>query len=285
MSKLAIALRGIRCFFALFGFSDNCDLAPGDLPSVTGECPAFVSGDVIFAPSALSETRKAKLWISSAANSLDGPIVIYWHGTSSSPDEAESGIGADQIQAILDLGGMVLAPYASPESTPWPWFRVEGYRMDDMILMDEMIACAGMTVGIDVRRIYTVGFSAGAINAIQAGYLRSNYVAALVSYSGGLVPWMEVPAPQEEDNMYASMVIHGGVTDVAVVQINEISEDYHNAMLAAGHYSTICDHGGGHAIPIDSQPSALQFLLDHAYRDDPDPYASGLPPEFIEYCN
>src|SRR5688572_7526548 len=69
---------------------------PTMLPTPTGKCPTLADGDVVFAPADV-EQRSVRLWLSDAAATKDGPLVFYWHGTGSSPQEAEYGLGADYI--------------------------------------------------------------------------------------------------------------------------------------------------------------------------------------------
>jgi len=254
---------------------------PTDLPEPQGECPDFVDGTVTVNPSV--GARDVRVWISSAADSLDGPLVFYWHGTGSSPQEVQWGLGSSTIDAILDMGGMVVAPTSDPDSGQWPWYLVSGNREDDLLVADEVLACAIEKVGVDTRRIHTLGMSAGGLHTAQMSLRRSNYIASAVTYSGGII--YGTPPNADPSNKFAAMIFHGGETDVVSgADFEDASNNYKDILTQNGSFAFICNHGGGHTIPQDALPSVWQFLQDHPYGTDPSPYEDGLPQGFPAYC-
>ena len=255
---------------------------PTMLPTPTGTCPELVSGDVMFAPAGI-EPRAVRLWISDAAAAMDGPIVFYWHGTGSQPLEAQYGLGADYIDQVVAQGGIIAAPHHDPAAGDFPWFLVLGTQEDDIILADEVLACAIEQVGVDVRRIHTAGMSAGGLQTSQFSYRRSGYVASAVPYSGGFVG--PTPVDQDPSNPLAAMIFHGGESDVVVVSFQEASERYLQALEDAGRFGFICNHGMGHTIPQGAaQASVWNFFQAHPFGTQPSPYAAGLPADFPDYC-
>lgn len=256
---------------------------PVDLPKVTGNCPEFRSGIVNFEPKGLKKARRVKLWVDATAKDKKGPLVYYWHGTGQSPDEAQSGLGKI-IPKITSMGGVVAAPFHDPEAGVFPWFLVEdveGKRLDDLILSDEILACAREQVGIDTRHIHTLGLSAGALQSTQMSYRRSNYIASSVMYSGGLI--VDAPASKEARNRFSSMIFHGGPKDIVVVKFQETSERYLKALQEAQHFGFICDHQSGHIIPPNVLDQVWTFFTDHPFAQ-PSPYTETLPEGFPEYC-
>jgi poly(3-hydroxybutyrate) depolymerase len=254
---------------------------PTDLPEPQGECPDFVDGTITVQPSV--GARDVRLWISSAADNLDGPLVFYWHGTGSSPQEVQWGLGSSTVDAILDMGGMVVAPTSDPDSGQWPWFLVSGNREDDLLVADEVLACAIEKVGVDTRRIHTLGMSAGGLHTAQMSLRRSNYIASAVPYSGGII--YGNPPNADPSNKFAAMIFHGGETDVvAGADFEDASNNYRDILTQNGNFAFICNHGEGHTIPQDALPSVWQFLQDHPFGTDPPPYAGGLPQGFPTYC-
>lgn len=263
---------------------DDTAVKPTKLPSVTGTCPDFVEGDLEFNPAGLQKTRKVKLWISEKAKTLDGPILFYWHGANGSPTFAPRGLGPI-IKNVTDLGGVVVAPYQDPDNGTFPWFLVSdpsGARLDDLILADEVLACAIQKIGIDTSRIHVVGMSAGGLQTAQMSYRRSNYVASSSPFSGGFVE--TEPTLQDSSNVPASMIFHGGESDVVILNFQETSERYLKNLKGAGGFGFICNHGNGHSGPIDDLPSVWQFLLDHPYKVSPFPYKDALPASFPQHC-
>lgn len=266
------------------GSKDDTPLTePVDLPKVTGTCPNFASGVVSFAPKGLKKPRNVKLWVDPSAKGKKGPLFFYWHGTAQTPNEAMSGLGK-YISKITEMGGVVAAPFHDPESGTFPWFLVEGVdakRMDDLILADEILACAQEQVGIDTRRIHTLGLSAGALQSTQMSYRRSNYIASSAMYSGGLI--VDAPTSKEPRNRFSSMIFHGGPDDIVVVKFKETSERFLKDMIEKKHFAFICDHQSGHIIPRTQLDNVWKFFSDHPFAA-PSPYEDGFPSTFPDYC-
>ena len=255
---------------------------PQFLPKVTGTCPAFATGKASFSPD--GKARDVLLWVDAAkAKSLDGPLVFVWHGAGGDPSEAPFIMGT-AIKAITDLGGVVAAPYHDPVNTSLPWaLSIGGTDESDLRVADEILACAraDANVGVDVTRIHSVGFSAGAMNTEQFALRRSGYLASIVAYSGALIGNTD---PQDEANKYPAMLFHGGPSDQMVVSFADATASYHQTLSDAGQFSFVCNHGKGHTVPADGPPSAWRFLQDHPFGVRPEPYAGGLPSGFPSYC-
>lgn len=254
---------------------------PRFIPRPNGDCPQFSEGRLEFR--AQGARRDVQIWMSAdAARAQDGPLVFYWHGTGSSPMEAQFGLGAAAISAIKAAGGIVAAPYHDDEAGTWPWFLVSGNQDDDLRVADEVLACAIERVGVDLRRIHSIGMSAGGIQTVQMSYRRSGYLASVAVYSGGQAAM--IPS-QDPMNKFAAMIFHGGPTDVvANFPFQMASERYRNNLTNAGHFAVLCNHGMGHRIPM-AQPSVARFFQDHPFGVTPAPYAGGLPQGFPAYCS
>jgi predicted esterase len=264
------------------GGTGGAAAGPSSLPNATGTCPDFVNGTITLSPAGIPP-RDVQLWISDAAASLDGPLIFYWHGTGSQPLEAAYGIGDPQIDAILALGGMVIAPVHDPGAGTFPWYLTAGGgKEDDLLVADEALACAMQKVGVDTTHIHSMGMSAGGLMTAQMGYRRSAYIASIVPYSGGL---FGSPPNQDPANLFAAMIFHGGATDEVVgVQFQAISEALQADLEGKGHFAFLCNHGKGHSIPTDARPNVLQFLSAHPYGTNPSPYVGGFPSGFPSYC-
>jgi predicted esterase len=186
---------------------------PANLPQPTGTCPDFVEGVISVSPAGNSQPRNVKVWVSDAADRLDGPLVFYWHGTGGSPDEALTGLGPDTIEAIKAEGGIVAAPYHDPEAGIYPWFLTTyplgTGREDDLLVADEILACAIQKIGIDTGRIHSIGMSAGGLQTAQLSMRRSSYIASVVTYSGGIWDCDSPPPNQDPANKFAAMIFHG----------------------------------------------------------------------------
>ena len=257
-------------------------LAP-ELPTASMPCPELIDGTVQIQPEGVGSPRAVRIWMDpELVGELDGPVVFYWHGTGGQPTEAQGGLGEMGIQEILDLGGIVVAPTSDPLAGVFPWYLVTGEKQDDLLVADEVLACAQQQFGVDARRVHSLGFSAGALHTAHMSIRRSSYIASVVLYSGGLI-FGAMPAFEEPLNKFAAMLFHGGPGDMVVVGFKQASEDYVEYVAGNGNFAFICDHGDGHTIPGE-QDSVMQFLLEHPYDTTPEPYQDALPDGFPAYC-
>jgi predicted esterase len=252
------------------------------LPSPTGACPAIVAGDVTFAPAGMPP-RKVKLALADPAPA-PGPLVIYWHATYSSPDEAAYSLGATE-DAITARGGVVAAPYPDPAAGMFEWFIVNGsVKTDDFVLADEIVACLVASGRIDPLRIHSMGMSAGGLQTTATSFLRSDYIASVATYSGGMPDGFS-PAMEDPTNKFAALIFSGGASDnVFGVDFQAASERYRTTLAASGHFTEACDHGQGHQIPLDAAPSVDAFFTANPYGAWPSPYTAGIPSSFPAYC-
>ena len=266
------------------GTVDPSAPSPTLLPRPTGICPSFATGDVTFSPAG-TKARKVRIWMNpAAAASLDGPVVFYWHGTGSSPSEALSGLGQTIIDQVTALGGIVAAPYSDPDAGFFPWFLTSSRtRLDDLMVADEVVACAKEQIGIDVRRIHSLGMSAGGLQTTQMSYRRSGYIASVATYSGGLN--LSAPASQDPSNHFAALIFHGGANDRVFINFQSASERYWQDLDSRGSFAAICDHGRSHSIPTDARASVWEFFKAHPFGVEPSPYVNGLPAGFPSYCD
>jgi len=252
------------------------------LPTPTGTCPAIAPGDVTFAPAGIP-ARKVKLSFDPAKVG-HGPLIFYWFATGSAPNEAAYSLGAT-LGAITSAGGIVAAPYADATAGQFEWFIVnQSAKTDDFVLADEVVGCLAQAQMFDPTHIHSLGMSAGALQTTAVSFLRSAYVASVATYSGGVPPGFN-PTNEDPANKFAAMIFDGGASDnVYMVDFQAASKAYKSMLDASGHFTAICDHGKGHAIPLDAAPSVAAFFAANGFGVSPSPYANGLPASFPSYC-
>jgi len=95
--------------------------------------------------------------------------------------------------------------------------------------------------GIDPRRIFTTGCSAGGLQAGCMGAMRSSYIAAVAPNSGGEVTRQTIEDPTR---IPAVMTMHGGSTDMVIVSFATTSATYDMQMKTAGAFVVNCNHMG-----------------------------------------
>ena len=189
------------------------------------------------------------------------------------------------VDAILASGGVIAAPYKADDVGEYPWFAVSNSpRQDDMLVGDEIVACAIEQLGIDPRRIHATGMSAGGLQTVAYSMARSRYIASSASFSGG--EYVELPF-EDPDNHFAAMIIHGGDNDLfgGFVNFKALSMVWYNQLIDNGNFAFVCDHGGGHTIPAGYGDDVANFFFAHPFGTEPSPYAEGLPENIPSACS
>lgn len=260
-------------------------LAPTKLPSIEGKCPEM-KGNGTHMFSAGGRSLMVDIFMRPDAKSMPapgGPLVLYFHALDADSKQVATAFGQAAIDKVVAQGGVVASFNAIPCLRCGLADDVVWYDEDD-IVSDQVVACAIQNAQIDTRRIHSVGFSSGALHTMHLALARSNYIASVASFSGGVPTTPN--GPQDPTNKVAAMLAFGreGV-DNAVVDFNVSSHDWYNTYIPQGYYVLMCAHGGGHEIPPVLPDHVLRFLLDHPYRVDPEPYKTMIPSEFPKYCS
>lgn len=245
------------------------------VPSPPASCPNLAAGtSTLFG---LSTT----LWIGARNEDEPGPILIYFHATSSQASEIAFELPA--YTKVTDAGGIVIGLNAST-GMGTDFFNGVWYG-NDLDVLDQILSCALHQLSLDPSRIFVAGTSSGGVAAAYMAYLRSGYVAAVLTNSGGF-PSTTLPALADPSHVPAALAAHGKMgTDVVIIDFATTSARLVTDIHQHGGFAIDCDHMGGHA----TQPTALQavewpFLNAHPFAVTPEPYAAGLPVEFPSYC-
>jgi dienelactone hydrolase len=150
------------------------------------------------------------------------------------------------------------------------------------------VACAIQSYNIDPRRIYTAGYSGGALQAVYMWFARSGYIASVVSYSGGDATINEATS-QDTSNVAPALVAHGGSgVDELVLDFAQASATWETKITNGGGTYIDCNDGGSHTAFFTTrapnlEPVAYAFLKAHPFGIKPEPYTS-LPSGYPTYC-
>jgi len=271
------------------------------LPEVSGTCPGFKAGDgctedatsliCTFQPKLVLKPRSVRVWFDPAAGSGDHPLVFFWHGLGGSASNAiaaGAGLGKTVTDDIIASGAIMVAlekEDGRPVSiTALPWLAALGRGADDdFLVMDEVLACADKALGVDHRRIYTTGLSAGGLQSGQVVAKRSGYIASAAIFSGGIDG---EPKAQDPKNKLPVACFYGGPNDI-VQPVHFEAEAMNERMWLADHgnFSILCNHGMGHMVAATAALAGWQFLQDHPFGTVPSPYKKGVPKDFpADYC-
>jgi predicted esterase len=252
---------------------DTVDRAGPRLPPMPSECPAIKTGTVTVMG------QRVQLWVGAKQAGKRGPILFYWHDIESSTIEAQSALGRGNGE-ILAEGGVIASFDTSTskgQNTGSNWYT------GDFAMADTLLACAIAQQDVDPRRIHTAGCGGGGMQASAMVYARSGYLASAMANSGG------TPFPyQFEDASHIPAFIgaHGAQgRDKVVLDFAETTARQVSDLVAKGGFAVQCDHGGDHcATPTSFRNAQWQFLKDHPFGVDPEPYSEGLPADFPAVC-
>jgi predicted esterase len=268
---------------------------PAELGAYSGgQCPELAGGDMTFTSGAKSRTARIYLPEEPA-----GAGVLYlWHGLG---DNVSNFSAALQAQTLAQTyGWIVVVPSMEPAvglmPALWGFPSLLGGIPDaDLALFDDLAACIDATWDIDRSRIYTLGFSGGALWSSYLVLHRSEVLAGAVSLSGGVSPADQDPPTtfhyETPLRQLPVLLGHGGAGDIynaviVVLEFNTMTEIFADALVADGHFTIICRHGMGHYFPSGVGTSALQFLSAHTWENTTSFWQeNGLPGSFDASCS
>ncbi|MBM4361780.1 MAG: hypothetical protein FJ104_03790 [Deltaproteobacteria bacterium] len=250
------------------GSTSVSGVAPTNLPSPQGACPNLVTG----AQNVLG--ANVQLW--AGPPGAGGPVVFYWHGTGSNSREAVSGLGQAAIDEVTRNGGLI----ASFESSTGQGQNTGNnvWYTGDFAVADHLLACAIEQLDVDTSRVHAAGYSAGGLQTGTMAFLRSNYIASVLIYSGGAIVTSPNPEP---GRAVPTICAHGAQgSDVVVIDFANACRSYLDNVKGRGGMAIDCDDGGGHVnlgrLSTMSAPG-WQFFKDHPFGVNPSPYVGGLP--------
>jgi predicted esterase len=220
-------------------------------------------------------------------------LVFSWHGYAQEPLAFRNLVALDPNGASMPV--VVVTPTDTglflPEGLDW-YIRGSSGNVD-FPYFQGMLSCLESQYDIDKTRVYSFGFSAGAVftdlladewphlfaaTVSESGCWFSDpkEVAAIVGGLGSDVKW-DWPALNPADRGDVLMT-HGGPTDFAtIISIEDADEAALPYLLQNDRTVVDCEHDAGHAIDPDvSNPMIFEYLLAHQL-GKPSPFAGGTP--------
>jgi predicted esterase len=266
------------------GATGGSELPPatGDapkLPEIVGECPELKDGTIMVA-------GHGGIQIVAGAAGKGGPLLFAWHGTGGSATGALRQIPQGVQTEIVGAGGIIAAFNGSDSSgAEGDCSGTGAHNIADFKAADQIAACAVKNHGVDARRIYATGCSAGGLQSGCMAYERSSYLAAAAPNSGGIVgrrQWQDMSSP-------AIFTMHGSQSgDVVIVAFADTSRTIDTAAKDHGSFVVNCNHNGGHcAASAELHTAAWEFMKAHPYGTTAanSPWLGGIPagvPDYFE---
>lgn len=186
---------------------------------------------------------------------------------------------------------MIVTPFDTKMIPPWglDWDIVQGGK--DVEYFDAMMQCIHEQFSIDDDRIYSFGFSAGAVFSNLLAALRPHLFAATISESGA---WFNDPVQVREILVQiiqwgwpafnpadggSILLTHGGPNDFAtIVSLENCTQSALPTLYNAGRTVTECRHDFGHTLDPDlTEAMYYEWMWSH-WRGGPP--RTDLPPSF-----
>jgi len=240
-----------------------------------GECPEIKTGTIMVG-------GHRNVMITAGEGGKKGALLFYWHGTGSSAESEVGRLPREMVEDITSTGGIIAGFNGSGSARgKGDCSGTAAHNQADFDAADQLVACAVKNHGIDPRRIYSAGCSAGGLQSGCMAMMRSSYVAAVAPNSGGIVS----PQPWQDDHSPAVMTMHGGSSDVVIVTFSQTSASFDMAAKSHGSFVVNCDHGGGHCAASNELKNAYwQFLKDHPFGIEKSPWEAAIPSGIPDYC-
>ncbi len=267
----------------------------------SGECPDLTkSGLSTFTSS--GEPRQVDVVLPSSPKP-GMAITVYLHGTAfptaTSTPAADIAVLHD-VQGIADATNTVwLMPDARVQTlldtvTVYLW-DVMVLDDKDLVLFDDLRTCAAQNLDVDLTRLSTVGFSAGALwNTVLIGQ-RADAISTGVELSGGsdaVVAGLEAPfAPYTTPPANLPMLMTTGAdgvdvwptTAMVMVDFNAATDTLEGKLLADGHFSVRCQDENGHEEGDRDWAIAVAWTSGQVFAQ-PSPYVSGGLGADADWC-
>ena len=217
-------------------------------------------------------------------------VMFIWHGLGDTSLNMANALGAQTL--ATKIGAYAVVPDSCCNSSTnqgccnqlTGWGFIEGAPTADAELFDQLLSCMSQQFSIDRKRVYTTGFSAGALWSTWLVMHRSDYLAAAVLLSGGVNDFVQYLSPTRDVPIVAT---EGGPDDLfggGVVNFHESTLALVEKLRGDGHFVALCSHNGGHTPPIGSDDIITETFSNHTWDTLASPFAAGLSAAFPSIC-
>jgi poly(hydroxyalkanoate) depolymerase family esterase len=161
--------------------------APPPAPGVDVEPDAGAGEFIAGTHSHGALTRGYKLYLPPGAAGRCLPLVVMLHGCTQDPDDFAAGTAMNE--RAREMGFFVLYPaqsHTANASRCWNWFKHNHQQRDsgEPALIADLVRMLMRTHGIDARRVYVAGLSAGGAMAAIVAAAYPELFAAVGVHSG-----------------------------------------------------------------------------------------------------
>jgi predicted esterase len=275
-------------------------ITPGQTTSPDGGPPPLVCNPIVSGTSSLKVNGATRLFdVQMPSDTSKMAILFLWHGWMQLPSDFSGKIVYDVPSRTwkafdpnaFNMPLMIVTPWDTKMIPPWglDWDIATGAV--DFPFFEGMMTCIKQQFTIDESRIYSFGFSAGAVftNLLSAKYPHT--FAATISESGAWFndkeEWSDVAVPivswkwpdfvpTDEVDV---LLTHGGEKDYAtVISLESANNKAVPFLYKNGRTVTECSHNFGHTLDPDlTQGMIYDYMWRHQLGQ---PGLTDLPPGF-----
>ena len=257
-----------------------------------GSCPVLTAGRNSNFVSGTYNNREFNLYL--PQNPQNSGVVFAYHYLGGNPDSIASELGLQGLEDTYDF--IIVSPVATGDAQ-YEWFTgTPPPNNPDVDLFDDVVACLYDQYNADPDRVWVTGHSAGAAWTSYLSMYRSNDIAGVVTYNGGLQSPTQYVSPSSQ---IPTVLFWGGPTDTYfeaganfdynngnanTYSFHEASLDLSSRYQQDGNFVVECQDTIGHNLPVNPVSYAIPFLMDHPNWVNPEPYADALPAAMPSIC-
>lgn len=279
------------------GRSPDAGPTPGDAGGAVGTGATPDAGSFMCSPIApgldqvVVGTTTRQFYVDLPKDTSQPMAVLFsWHGFGQLSSDFRNQMAFDPNGGAVPA--IVVTPVDTgllpPEGLDWDILKASGNV--DFPFFDAMLSCLEGQLNVDATRVYSFGFSAGAVFTNLIASQWPKLFAAIVTESGAWfndpseVALCTVPLPWSWPNLVPAdegnvLMTHGGPNDVTVANIISLENASQQALpfLLQNRRTVVdCAHDSGHAIDPDvPNPLLYEYLFAHR-RGQPSPFQGGM---------
>jgi poly(3-hydroxybutyrate) depolymerase len=249
-------------------------------PVSSGECPTFEADEEKVGLVSHGLDRSVKLLLP-PGGAAGKPVVFVWHPLGGT---ANYMINLLDLRGYAEVADAVVVVVSASGAYEYEWaFAGDGADNDDLVLYDDLRTCLYEQLDIDLGRVSSIGFSAGALWTSFLSLHRGDTLSAILPFSGGTDPIIPYETPAAP---FPALLNYGGADDLfggGLVDFQETTLNFATSLTEDGHFTVVCNHERGHSVPPEGRDMMDLWLTAHVY-GEPSPFLQDIS-GFPDYCS
>ncbi len=239
-----------------------------------GDCPALSEGVLDF----VSGDRAYSVEVVLPEQPEGAPILFAWHWLGGSASDILRYL---ELRSLAEAEGVVvIAPDSDGYMYEWR-FSMPPEDNPDLLLFEDLLACAHAQWSVDLGRVHATGMSAGGLWSSYLTVHASQWLASTAPLSGG-ADALSYSTPEEPIPV---MLTWGGEGDsYQGYSFHDATLYFSEALRGDGHFVVECEHTRGHTLPPWGFDYVWRFLSAHPKDLEPSPWLEGLPEDLPDGC-